>query len=146
MLNKACPVICQIAVVNSANFEKNASLRCLKAHTEGIMKTAFRHTLRQTMEIPFSLNFSFIFSYDCADGSDERGCDSFCDPDEFRCVSDGSCIQNRYKCDYDKVMLGKKTRSFFFNFVSSKCMQQNVNMRVPVTDNLESTSNIYTKR
>ena len=28
---------------------------------------------------------------------------SVCGPGEFRCVSDGSCIQNRYKCDYDKV-------------------------------------------
>ena len=51
----------------------------------------------------------WICRIDCRDGSDEERCHTVCGPDEFRCYSDGSCIQNRYKCDYDKVKI-KTTR------------------------------------
>ncbi len=42
--------------------------------------------------------------FDCEDHSDEKGCEfKRCKPEEFQCKKGGTCIQARYRCDYDKV-------------------------------------------
>ncbi|XP_023272544.1 prolow-density lipoprotein receptor-related protein 1-like, partial [Seriola lalandi dorsalis] len=38
--------------------------------------------------------------HDCADGSDENGCDVKCDSDQFQCKN-GHCIPIRWRCDAD---------------------------------------------
>uniref|UniRef100_A0A671RGZ8 Low-density lipoprotein receptor-related protein 1-like n=1 Tax=Sinocyclocheilus anshuiensis TaxID=1608454 RepID=A0A671RGZ8_9TELE len=44
--------------------------------------------------------------HDCADGSDEHGCDVKCDNDQFQCKN-GHCIPFRWRCDADSDSAGE---------------------------------------